>query len=182
MSSLRFWQAVVQDKSDFLPRVMSMLEESGVRYCVIGGFGVNAYSDTFIVTEDLDIIVAVEDLERVRALFEEHFRVREFEHSLNVYDPESKLQVQIQKDPELSAILARSRRLDVLGLNLPVVAPEDLIRLKVAAATEPTRRQSKRGKDFLDLGRLLTAFPELQPLIPDELVDEVNRFKDEPIP
>ncbi|MGH7752021.1 MAG: hypothetical protein ACREN5_04330 [Gemmatimonadales bacterium] len=52
MTSLAFWQAVVQDRSNFRPRVASMLEESGVRYCVIGGFGVNAYSDTFIETED----------------------------------------------------------------------------------------------------------------------------------
>jgi hypothetical protein len=173
MSSLRFWQAVVQDKSDFLPRVTSMLEESGVRYCVIGGFGVNAYSDTFIVTEDLDIIVAVEDLERVRALFEEHFRVREFEHSLNVYDPDSKMQVQVQLHPDVSDAESRAERRELAELYLPVAAPPDLMKLKVAAALEPRRRTSKRQKDLADIQRLIEAFPDLRDDVPAEIADRL---------
>jgi uncharacterized protein (DUF1786 family) len=137
MSSLRFWQAVVQDKSDFLPRVTSVLEGSGVRYCVIRGFGVNAYSDTFVVTEDLDIVVAVDDLVRARELFEREFRVRVFEHSLTVYDPDSKIQVRVQLHPDVPEAETRAERRLVSDLVLPVAALTDLIRLKVAAALEP---------------------------------------------
>ena len=46
---------------------------------------------------------------RIRALLEQYFKVQEFDHSLNVYDPGSKLQVQIRKDPDLSEILDRAR-------------------------------------------------------------------------
>ena len=40
MSALAFWKAVVQDESNFLERVTSLLRDGGFRYCVIGGVGV----------------------------------------------------------------------------------------------------------------------------------------------
>lgn len=43
MSALAFWKAVVQDESNFLERVIGLLDDGGFRYCVIGGVGVNAY-------------------------------------------------------------------------------------------------------------------------------------------
>ncbi|MGE3077328.1 MAG: hypothetical protein AB7N24_22670 [Dehalococcoidia bacterium] len=61
MSSLAFWKAAVQDKSNFLERVIQLLEESGYGYCVIGGVAVNAYSDP-VVTQDLDVALSRADL------------------------------------------------------------------------------------------------------------------------
>ncbi len=180
MSSLAFWKAVVADKSNFLERVIALLEGSGFPYCVIGGVAVNAYAEP-VVTQDLDIVLAIQDLPAAREMLAREFKLQEFEHSLNVYDPDSRLQVQIQKDPELSDILKHAEVRLVLDLRLPVAAPEDLVRLKVAAALEPTRRASKRGKDTLDLGRLLTTFPALRTLVPEELMDDVRRFMDEPL-
>lgn len=52
MSALAFWKAVVQDESNFLERVTSLLRDGGFRYCVIGGVGVNAYAEA-VLTEDL---------------------------------------------------------------------------------------------------------------------------------
>lgn len=57
----------------------------------------NAYTEP-IVTQDLDIVVATPDLERARDLLATQFRVQEFPHSLSVYDPGSRLQVQVQLD------------------------------------------------------------------------------------
>jgi hypothetical protein len=173
MGSLKFWQAVVQDTSNFLARVTSMLAESGIPYCVIGGFGVNAYSDIFMVTEDLDIIVAVEDLPRTRELLAREFRVRELAHSLNVYDPNSKLQVQIHLDPDVEDAASRAQRRVVGDLASPVASPEDLMRLKVAAAREPRRRASKRQKDIADVQRLIEALPELRAGLPREISDRL---------
>lgn len=177
MSSLAFWKAVVQDKSNFLERVIALLEENSVRYCVIGGVAVNAYAEP-VITEDLDIAVAVDDLPRVRQLMERHFKVREFDHSFNVYDPGSKLQVQVQLDEEASEVVDRAAPMDVAGLALPVAAPADLFALKLAAAREPTRRPSKKGKDILDLGRLVNAFPELMSRVPDELKWRIEELLD----
>jgi hypothetical protein len=134
--------------------------------------GINAYVAP-VVTEDLDIVIAIEDLPRARQLLAEHFRVEEFEHSLNVYDPDSRMQVQIQKDPVLSAILERAVVHDVLGLDLPVAAADDLIRLKVAAALDSTRRGSKRQKDLADISRLLEAYPEFRILVPSEILERL---------
>jgi len=172
MGALAFWKAVVEDRSNFLERVIDMLAAHGIRYCVIGGVAVNAYADP-IVTQDLDIVVAIEQLAEARALFEAEFKVREFPHSLNVYDPGSKLQVQVQLDPELTEIAGRAAVREVMGLSIPVAAPRDLLGLKIAAALEPTRRGSKRQKDLADLVRLVEAFPALRPDIPTELAERM---------
>jgi hypothetical protein len=37
MQALAYWRAVTADKAGFLERVVALLEESGARYCVIGG-------------------------------------------------------------------------------------------------------------------------------------------------
>lgn len=168
MGALAFWKAVVQDRSNFLERIIGLLDENQVRYCVVGGVAVNAYAAP-VVTEDLDIVIAVEQLAGTRKMLEREFRTQEFAHSLNVYDPNSGLQVQLQTDPGLPEIVERAERRDVMGLKLPVAAPLDLIRLKVAAALEPTRRPSKRQKDLADISRLREAFPELDKELPPEI-------------
>jgi len=177
MSALAFWKAVVADRSNFLERIVGLLDDNRIRYCVIGGVAVNAYAEP-MVTQDLDIVVVADDVARARQLLEREFRVKEFEHSLTVYDPDSKLQVQIQLDDELVPMVARAARREVLDLSLPVAAPRDLIRAKIAAAIAPARRRSKRGKDLLDVARLLTAFPDLRDEVPADLMPLVEPFLD----
>jgi len=177
MGALAFWKAVVQDQSNFLERVTSLLRDGGFDYCVIGGVGVNAYAAP-VLTEDLNIILAVDQLRAARILLEREFRVAEFEHTLNVYDPGSKLQVQIQRDPGLTAMIARAETHEVLDLELPVAAPLDLIRLKIAAAIESGRSPSKRGKDVLDIGRLVARFRDLKQAVPPESAERVEAVTD----
>lgn len=155
-----------------------MLEESGARYCVIGGMAMLAYVDDASSTFDLDIVVAVEDLDRVRALLSREFRTEQFQHSFNVYDPGSKVQVQIQLDPGLDPVVDRAERREIIDLVLPIAHPADLLDLKVAAAMEPRRRPSKRGKDLIALGQLLRAFPELRDRVPATLMPEIERVMD----
>ena len=83
MKALEFYQTVVRDSSNFLHRLIGLLEEHGIRYCVIGGQAVNAYVEP-LVTLDLDIVIAVDQLAFARSLFESEFHVREFPHSLNL--------------------------------------------------------------------------------------------------
>ncbi len=42
MQELAFWKAVVVDESNFLEAVVGLLADNNIRYCVIGGQGVNA--------------------------------------------------------------------------------------------------------------------------------------------
>lgn len=177
MGALALWKLAVADRSNFLERILAMLEENAIRYCVIGGVGLNAYSDP-LFTEDLDIVVATAQLEEAKRLAEREFKVREFPYSINVYDPDSKLQVQFQRRPEIAEFLDRAEVRDVLGMRLPVASPRDLLRAKADAALEPTRRASKRLKDFADIRRLVDAFPALRDDVPEELRPIV--FLDEP--
>ena len=42
MQAAAFWRAVTMDHADLLERTLQILEEAGVRYCVIDGQAVNA--------------------------------------------------------------------------------------------------------------------------------------------
>lgn len=172
MSALAFWKAVVDDKSDFLDRILASLAENGIRYCVIGGFGVNAYAEP-LVTQDLDIVIAVDQLDEARDLFGKDFKVKDFEHSINVYDPNSGLQVQVQRDRRYEGFELRSSERMVMGVRLPVAAPEDVLQGKIWAASDSGRRPSKRQKDLADILRLIEAFPELRSDVPQDILDRL---------
>jgi hypothetical protein len=156
MHALQFWKAVTMDRSDFLERIIAMLEENGIRFCLVGGTAANAYVEP-LVSRDLAIAVALDDIRRAEQLLMRFFRVRHFAHNLNVSAAGSKLRVHIQLDREYAACVERAQRREVLGLRLPVAAFEDVLRAKIRAAQEPSRRRAKRMKDLVDIARLTEA-------------------------
>lgn len=169
MRSSTYWKAVLVDRDNFLDRVLEFLRTSGVRYCVIGGTGVNAYAYP-VVTEDLDIVVAAEEIEALESSIARHFKVRRFPHSINVSDPPSKLQVQIQTDPRYFDYVNHSEIRDVMDFQLPVARLEDILQGKVWAAMDVDRRKSKRQKDLADIARILEVSPDLRTRVPTELL------------
>ncbi|MGK2966074.1 MAG: hypothetical protein ACSLFM_10790 [Tepidiformaceae bacterium] len=162
----------MSDRSGFLERVIAALNDAGVQYCVIGGTGVNAFADP-VVTLDLDVAVATADLARATAVLGRDFRVREFEHSLNVYDPDSALQVQVQLHPRYGRFPGSANEQEVLGLRLPVARPEDLLKGKIWAYSDSAPWASKRQKDLADIARLLEAFPDLRAQVPDAVLSRL---------
>jgi len=172
MQALEFWKAVTVDRSDFLERIIALLEKNRIRFCVVGGQAVNAYAEP-VVSIDLDIAVAVEDLSRAETLLRESFSVREFPHSLNVAAAGSDLRVQLQTDPRYPAFPDRAQDREMLGITLRVAAIEDVLRGKVWAVQDPERIGSKRQKDLADIARLLESHPHLRPLIPREILDRL---------
>ena len=169
MQALTFWKTVAVDQSNFLESLIGLLAEHRIRYCVIGGQGVNAYVEP-VVTLDLDLAVATEEIGRAESLLAEHFRVERFPHSLNISTPGSKLRMQIQTDPRYADFWERATERDVLGLALPVASPEDILQGKVWAVSEPGRRPSKRQKDLADIARLIEAYPETRTQVPAEIL------------
>lgn len=164
-----FWKTVLADKADMLDRVIGLLAERGIRYCVVGGQAVNAYVEP-VVSLDLALVVAADQLDLVESLFRQEFRVEEFSHSLDVSTPGSDLRVQLQTDPRYASFVERAVTRDVLGRRLPVAAVDDLLQGKVWAATDATRRASKRQKDLADIARLLEAHPRLRARVPPEVL------------
>ena len=161
------------DRADFLDRLIALFTERGIRFCVVGGQAVNAYAEP-VVSLDLDLAVAVEQLAQAEALLRDAFRVEQFAHSLNVSAPGSDLRAQIQTDPRYFPFVDRASPREVLGVRLPVARIEDVLQGKVWAATDATRRASKRQKDLADIARLLEAHPELSRRVPAEILGRLQ--------
>ena len=169
------------DGSDFLDRIVSLLEEHHVRYCVIGGQGVNAYADP-VVSLDLDIVVAVDQMPEVEAALTQEFKVERFEHSLNISASGSDLRLQIQTDPRYFDFVERAQTRDVLGMTLQVADVPTCCRAKSglpatrraapasASKTSPTSHASSRCTQSWHTAfpkRSVSAFPSwLAPTLP----------------
>ena len=169
MQALQFWKTVTKDASGVLDDIVRILSERRTDYCVIGGQAVNAYAEP-VVSLDLDLVVATDEIEGLERVARATFEVERFEHSLNLSRLGSDLRVQFQRDPRYEAFLSRASPQVVLGLQLPVACAADVLMGKVWAAQDPTRRASKRQKDLADIARLIESRPELRPLVPEDVL------------
>jgi hypothetical protein len=173
MQALEFCKEITVDKSNFLERFVAVLNENRIRYCVIGGQAVNAYVEP-LVSLDLDVVIALDQIEQARSLLAEPFKIEEFPHSINISLVGSELRVQLQNDPRYIDFVNRTTRCDVLGLTLPVAALDDILRGKIWEAQDPQRRPSKRQKDLADIARVIESFPNLRDRVPDEILKKIE--------
>jgi len=61
----------------------------------------------------------------------------------------------------------------VLGEQVPVASLANITRGKIWAWSDKARRPTKRKKDELDLMRILEGYPELRPMMPSEINEQV---------
>ena len=169
MQALAFWKAVTVDRSNLLERFFELFRAHHVRFCLIGGQAVNAYVEP-VVSLDLDVVVAADQLPEAEAMLATAFNVERFPHSLNVSVPASDVRVQVQLDPRYAAFVERAIPREVLGLTLPVAALDDVLCGKVWAVQNSTRRGSKRHKDLADIARLLESYPQFRPAVPADVL------------
>jgi hypothetical protein len=142
-------------------------------WCLIGGLAVNCYVDP-VYTIDVDLVVVVANLPQIeRELAAAGFQVERFEHSTNAHRADSKLNLQFTTDPRYQSFLGSETEREVLGIRVPVASLENIIRGKVWAWRDSTRRSSKRKKDELDLLRIAETHPEMRRLIPPEIVAQL---------
>lgn len=153
--------------------LIKLLDEAGVRYCVIGGQAVNYYAEP-LVSLDLDLVVATESLDAAEKLLADHYEVRRFPHSINVTPEQSDLRVQIQTDPRYGDFVDRAKSGEVLGVSMFIADKRDLLQGKVWAAQDSARRASKRQKDLVDIARLVEDDPDLKPLVPPEILRRIE--------
>lgn len=172
MQAFDFWKTVTMDHSNLLENLLAYLREHEIQFCVIGGQAVNAYVEP-LVSLDLDLAVAVHQIEQVKILFEKRFDVKQFPHSLNISIPGSDVRVQIQTDERYSTFLEGATVRSVLGMELPVVSIEDVLQGKIWAVLDPERRGSKRQKDLADIARILEAYPNLRTDVPQEILSRL---------
>lgn len=174
MTERDFFSTVSNGQDDVPQMLLDMLAESGAPYCVIGGLAVNAYTEP-VVSLDLDIVIAVDGVERLCELAAgKGLKIERLEHSINLASPRSDLRVQIQTDERYQAFIARSSPQDVLGYAMNTAAAEDVIQGKIWAASDRQRRGSKRQKDLADILRLIETNPNLETLLPDDLKERLG--------
>lgn len=172
MHALAFWKTITMDQANLLEQLIGLLNEHNIQYCVIDGQAVNAYVEP-LVSLDLDLVVALEQVDQVESLLAKDFSVRRFPYSLNVSIPGSDLRVQIQTDPRYADFVRGAEQREVLGLVLPVASLEDVLQGKVWAVQDPARRGSKRQKDLADIARLLEVYPKLRDLVSEEILSRL---------
>lgn len=144
-------------------------------YCLIGGLAVNCYVEP-VYTLDADIVVLATNLPGLSEhLRKQGFKTEDHPHSINVQAPGSKLRLQFTVDERYQAFLPRAVEEEVLGIRVQVACLEDVTRGKLWAYSDAQRRLSKRKKDELDLIRLAEKHPELKPLYPSELQEQLDR-------
>lgn len=172
MQALTIWKTIIMDVPNLLEKLIDVLERHQIKYCVIGGQAVNAYVEP-LVSLDLDIVIATEQINNAISILSKNFDIKTFEHSLNISLPNSDLRVQIQLDPRYASFPDHSERREVLGLILPVASLDDLLQGKIWAIQDVNRRASKRQKDLADISRLLETYPHLREKVPEDILNRL---------
>jgi len=165
MTKKEFLKAVSNGSEDIIQIFLDALSSAGADYCVIGGLAVNAYVEP-VVSLDLDIVVATDDIEATCKSVNAHFKIERFVHSVNLSSSKSDLRIQLQTDPRYQDFIARAITHSVLGYEMKVASVEDVLRGKTWAYSDEQRRKSKRQKDLADIMRLIEDYPYLSDQLP----------------
>ncbi len=159
--------------------LVAALEKADISWCAIGGVAVNHWAEHPMVTQDVDLVVASEALDRTIAILEEvGFEAERFEWSVN-FKGTSAVNVQISTEDSYKDFPSRAVPADVHGILLRVASLEDTLQGKMMAWSDSTRRQSKRIKDLADIARLVEAHPQLWARLTDDLKKEIEKPKTE---
>jgi hypothetical protein len=168
MIQKEFFKIVSNGEEDVIQIFLDALSTANVDYCVIGGLAVNAYVEP-VVSLDLDIVVAINDIETACKAVKVHFKIERFAHSVNLSSNKSDLRIQLQIDQRYQNFIARSAIHSVLGYEMNVATVEDVLQGKIWAYSDEQRRKSKRHKDLADIIRLIETYPHLVDQLPDSI-------------
>jgi len=156
-----------RDKASAILEIARVFERASVPYAIMGGVAVQIHTREPRTTLDLDIALIAKDDIPVEALKAAGFKHEgSFRFSDNWRAPgpgprRERTPVQFSADDLTAEAVAHAGTITLEGVEVSVVAPKELVALKVAAAMEPHRRQSKRIVDYADIRRLLEEHPEL---------------------
>lgn len=165
MAALRYLQTVTSDKGNLLERLLKLLEDNSIHYCVIGSAAVSSYAEP-IVGLDFDLVVTDYQLGRFTSLLASTFSVKRAPRQIEITVPNSRLRVNVHTDSRLADFVERSAVRNVFDLPLPVARMEDVLTAKVWAFEDAARSALKRQQDLLDIARLVEVSPRLRAQLP----------------
>jgi hypothetical protein len=179
MTSKQFYDWQTSGGTNDVMKLVDCLERADVTWCVMDSLAVNHWAEQPIVTQDVDLVVASDAVERVVSLLEAAgFQSERFAWSIN-FKGQSAVSIQLSTEEFYRDFPSRSVPADVHGILLHVASLEDTLRGKMKAWSDSQRRQSKRIKDLADIARLVEAHPELWDLLTDDLKPQIQRGKAE---
>jgi len=173
MTKKEFLKAISNGKADVIQIFLDALKVTKANYCVIGGLGVNAYAEP-VVSLDLDMIVAAENIKAVCKTIEAYFKIERFTHSVNLSSDKSDLRIQLQTDPRYQDFINRAASRSVLGYQMKVASVEDVLQGKIWAYLDEQRPRSKRQKDLADIIRLIEVYPSLTDSVPASIKQRIE--------
>ena len=177
MTKRQFYDWQTGGGADDVMRLVDALERSELSWCVIGGVAVNHWAAQPMVTRDVDLVVAAEDVSRAeRILAEAGFSAERHDWSIN-FTGKSSVSIQLSTEAFYREFPSRAVAADVHGILLRVASLADTLAGKIKAFSDPEPRRSKRLKDLTDIARLVEAHPELRSSIPEP----VRRQLDAPL-
>ncbi len=173
MTESEIFEAVTGSGSTDFAKVVRILNQySG--WCLIGGLAVNCYVEP-VYTLDADIVVVSSDLPKIKNELERaDFSVEQFPHSLNAAMAGSDLRIQFTTDPHYQDFLNNTMLHEVLGQKVPVASLANVVRGKMWAWGDDSRRLSKRKKDELDLIRIAEKYPEFCGMMPPMIIQQIE--------
>lgn len=174
MSEEEFLAGLTGSDND-LRLVVQALHASGQPFCLIGGLAVNHYVEP-MVTLDADFAIASAD-GAAEALETKGFEVKRFPHSINATLPGSRLRIQITINRRYGTFPSRAVIGTIFGVEMPIASLPDVVQGKLWAATDPSRRRSKRTKDEADIIRLAESYDLVFALVEPGLIAGLDEIR-----
>jgi len=168
MTGKKFLNNLANGKSDIVQLFLDILKELKIDYCAIGGLAVNAYAEP-VASLDLDLVLAIEDTEKLLNHIKNVFIIEKFKHSINLKHPDSDLRIQLQTDLQYQTFISGASEKNVLGYKMKVASLVDVLSGKIWAYSDEERPKSKRQKDLADIMRLVETHPHLHDLLPEKI-------------
>lgn len=175
MTAKQFYDWQTSGGTDDVMRLVDCLERADIPWCAIGGVAVNHWAREPMVTQDLDLVVASDAVERAVTLLEQAgFRAERFDWSINLKG-RSKVSLQLSTEAAYHGFPSRAVAADVHGILLRVASLEDTLQGKVWAWRDGQRRQSKKLKYLSDIARLVESHPRLWENLPADLQAQIEQ-------
>ncbi len=175
MTPKRFYDWQTSGGTDDVMRLVDVLERADIAWCAIGGVAVNHWAEQPMITQDVDLVVALDAVDRAVSLLEQAgFRSERFAWSVN-FKGSSAVSIQLSTEEFYRDYPSRAVPADVYGILMRVASLRDTLAGKIKAWSQPKRRQSKRIKDLADIARLVESHPDLWEALPDQLRNQVQK-------
>lgn len=160
--------------------LIDILIAEQVPYAIIGGVALQVHTSDPRTTVDIDVAILDRASIPVEALIKAGFRhTGSFEHSENWKSSED-IPVQFSADPEWVGVVERAETHSAFGKSIRFLTALDMVRAKMRAAIEPSRRKSKAHMDAVDIEILVEEHPEILEQLTDLERSLVERLTTRP--